>query len=74
MAPRAWPLGEGPRHRKVEDVMTSSVVTADPLTPYKEVARLLAEHQISGMPVLTPTSRTTSGWSWPRSRSPGPRT
>src|ERR1035438_6737927 len=50
--PSAWPLGEGTRHRKVEDVMTASVVTADRLTPYKEVARLLAEHRISGMPVL----------------------
>jgi CBS domain-containing protein len=57
MAPPGWPLGEGLRHRKVEDVMTSSVVTADPLTPYKEVARLLAEHRISGMPVLVATWR-----------------
>src|ERR1039458_2950598 len=32
--------------------MTAPVVTADRLTPYKEVARLLAEHRISGMPVL----------------------
>ena len=46
------PLGRGPAHRQVDDVMTASVVTADPLTPYKEVARLLAEHQISGLPVL----------------------
>lgn len=52
IAPSAWPLGKGPRHRKVEDVMTAPVVTADRLTPYKEVARLLAEHRISGMPVL----------------------
>jgi CBS domain-containing protein len=39
-------------HRTVEDVMTTSVVTADRLTPYKEIARLLAEHRISGLPVL----------------------
>src|ERR1700678_3152828 len=39
-------------HRTVEDVMTTPVVTADRLTPYKEIARLLAEHQISGLPVL----------------------
>ena len=32
--------------------MATSVVTADQLTPYKEIARLLAEHQISGLPVL----------------------
>lgn len=44
----AWPR----RHRTVEDVMATSVVTADQLTPYKEIARLLAEHQISGLPVL----------------------
>jgi len=41
-----------PRHRRVDDVMTASVVTADRLTPYKEIARLLAEHRISGLPVL----------------------
>jgi CBS domain-containing protein len=38
--------------RRVGDVMTSSVVTVDRLTPYKEIARLLAEHRISGLPVL----------------------
>jgi len=38
--------------RRVEDVMTTKVVTADPLTPYKEVACLLAEHQVSALPVL----------------------
>ena len=32
--------------------MTTSVVTVDRITPYKEVARLLAEHRISGLPVL----------------------
>ena len=32
--------------------MATSVVTVDRATPYKEVARLLAEHRISGMPVL----------------------
>jgi CBS domain-containing protein len=40
-------------HSRVEDVMTTSVVTIDRITPYKEIARLLAEHRISGMPVLT---------------------
>ncbi len=38
--------------RKVGDVMATSVVTVDRATPYKEIARLLAEHRISGMPVL----------------------
>jgi CBS domain-containing protein len=40
-------------HSRVEDVMTTSVVTIDRITPYKEIARLLAEHRISGVPVLT---------------------
>jgi CBS domain-containing protein len=32
--------------------MATSVVTVDRATSYKEIARLLAEHQISGLPVL----------------------
>ena len=43
--PRGW-------SRRVSDVMTKSVVTVDRITPYKEIARLLAEHRISGLPVL----------------------
>ena len=39
--------------RRVQDVMTTSVVTVDRITPYKEIARVLAEHRISGVPVLT---------------------
>jgi CBS domain-containing protein len=38
----------------VRDVMTTNVVTATPETPLKEVARLLAEHGISGVPVVGP--------------------
>jgi CBS domain-containing protein len=38
--------------RRVSDVMTTSVITVDRITPYKEIARLLAEHRISGVPVL----------------------
>jgi CBS domain-containing protein len=38
--------------RRVSDVMATSVVTVDRVTPYKEIARLLAEHRISGVPVL----------------------
>jgi CBS domain-containing protein len=41
------------RHRTVQDVMTSAVVTVDRLTPYKEIARLLAEYLISSVPVLS---------------------
>lgn len=48
---------DGPRHprgwsRRVGDVMTTSVVTVDRITPYKEIARLLTEHRVSGIPVL----------------------
>src|SRR6516162_9734572 len=49
--------GHKPQHpqgwsRRVRDVMTTSVVTVDRITPYKEIARLLADHRISGLPVL----------------------
>jgi CBS domain-containing protein len=40
-------------HSRVRDVMTPSVVSIDRITPYKEIARLLAQHEISGVPVLT---------------------
>lgn len=40
------------RNRRVGDVMTSDVVRAAYGTPFKEVARLLAEHNISGLPVV----------------------
>jgi CBS domain-containing protein len=40
-------------HSTVRDVMTTEVVTVDRITPYKEIARLLAEHKISAVPVLT---------------------
>ena len=49
--------GEGTRHRrwarKVSDVMTTTVVTVDRITPYQEIDRLLTERRISGVPVLT---------------------
>jgi CBS domain-containing protein len=48
--------GHEPRHRRwarrVSDVMTTSVVTVDRITPYKDIDRLLTEHRISGLPVL----------------------
>ena len=40
-------------HQRVRDVMTASVVTADLMTPYKEIAALMAKHKISAVPVLT---------------------
>ncbi|MFD4560124.1 CBS domain-containing protein [Streptomyces sp. NPDC058469] len=40
------------KHNKVGSVMTTEVVRASYGTPFKEVARLLGEHRISGMPVV----------------------
>lgn len=37
---------------KVEEVMTRDVRTVTPSTPLKDVAALLAEHRISGIPVV----------------------
>jgi CBS domain-containing protein len=37
---------------KVEEVMSTDVVTARPETPLKAVARQLVEHRISGLPVV----------------------
>jgi CBS domain-containing protein len=36
----------------VRDVMTTPVIAVSPSTPLKEVARLLVEHRISGLPVV----------------------
>jgi len=51
------PGAPGPRlrryARRVRDVMTTGVVTVDRITPYKDIARLLTEHRISGVPVLS---------------------
>jgi CBS domain-containing protein len=47
------PSHRGRWHSRVRDVMTTSVLTVDRITPYKEIARLLVDHQISGVPVLT---------------------
>ncbi|XUL91715.1 CBS domain-containing protein [Streptomyces galilaeus] len=40
------------KHNKVGSVMTTEVVRATSGTPFKEVARLLGEHRISGLPVV----------------------
>jgi CBS domain-containing protein len=54
--PRRSGHGDEPRHRRwarrVSDVMTTSVVTVDRITPYQEIDRLLTQHLISGVPVL----------------------
>lgn len=40
------------KHNKVGSVMTTEVVRAEYGTPFKEVARMLASHRISGLPVV----------------------
>src|SRR4051794_9484328 len=42
---------------KVVEVMTDAVVTASPETTLKQVAELLLEHGISGLPVVGPDGR-----------------
>jgi CBS domain-containing protein len=39
---------------RIEEIMTREVITVAPETPLKEVARLLIEHKISGVPVCGP--------------------
>jgi CBS domain-containing protein len=45
--------GHGPWRHRVRDVMTTSVITVDRVTPFKEIAALLAEHKVSAVPVLS---------------------
>jgi CBS-domain-containing membrane protein len=37
---------------KVRDLLTAEVVTVSPTTPIKELARLVVQHRIRGMPVV----------------------
>lgn len=46
------PRHHGRLHSRIKDVMTTHVVTVDRVTPFKEIAELLVEHKISGVPVL----------------------
>jgi CBS domain-containing protein len=50
--PPAQANHHGRWHSTVRDVMATDVVTVDRITPYKEIAQLLAEHKISAVPVL----------------------
>lgn len=45
------------KHVKVADLMTDEVVSVVPGTSFKEVAKLLAQHDISGVPVLDEEDR-----------------
>jgi CBS domain-containing protein len=49
---RRLPHHHGRFHSTVRDVMTTDVVSVDRITPYKEIARLLADHRVSAVPVL----------------------
>lgn len=49
---REVPKHHGRARSRVRDVMTTDVVTADQITPFKEIARLLVEHHITAVPVL----------------------
>jgi len=49
---RQPPKHHGRWHSRVRDVMTTQVVTVDRITSFKEIAGLLVEHRISGVPVL----------------------
>lgn len=40
------------KHHKIGNVMTSDVVSVRESTPFKDIARLLAAHRISGLPVV----------------------
>jgi CBS domain-containing protein len=40
------------KHRGVQDVMTKDVVAVEGDTPYKQIAEILAERKISGVPVV----------------------
>ena len=50
--PPAQAHHHGRWHSTVRDVMTTDVVTVDRITPFKEIAQLLAKHKISAVPVL----------------------
>ncbi|MFB7176411.1 CBS domain-containing protein [Streptomyces sp. NPDC056257] len=45
------------KHMKVADLMTDEVVSAAPGTVFKDVAKLLAQYDISGVPVLDDEDR-----------------
>jgi CBS-domain-containing membrane protein len=42
---------------RVRDVMSTDVVTVGKITSYKEVARLMTEHKVSALPVVTKSGR-----------------
>ncbi len=51
-SPHGGPRHHGRHHSRVRDIMTTPVISVDRITPYKEIANMLAKHHIGGMPVL----------------------
>lgn len=45
------------KHRTVSDLMTHTVVSVHADTPFKEIAKLLADHDITAVPVVDDTDR-----------------
>ncbi|MFD7976326.1 CBS domain-containing protein [Streptomyces sp. NPDC059071] len=45
------------KHMKIGGLMTGEVVSAVPATSFREIAKLLAEHDISGIPVVDDDDR-----------------
>ncbi|WP_432092413.1 CBS domain-containing protein [Streptomyces sp. bgisy100] len=45
------------RHSRIGSLMVTDVVAVGPRTPFKKVAKLLAEHRISGVPVVDDDER-----------------
>ncbi|MEV2225937.1 CBS domain-containing protein [Nocardia vinacea] len=45
------------KHKKVADIMTREVVAVAVDTSFHDLVRMLAEHRISGAPVLAPDGR-----------------
>ncbi|RAG86856.1 inosine-5'-monophosphate dehydrogenase [Streptacidiphilus pinicola] len=45
------------RHRIVDDLMTRDVITVQEETPFKEIAEILTEQEISAVPVLDSSGR-----------------
>ncbi|MGW6740019.1 CBS domain-containing protein [Streptomyces sp. NPDC055025] len=44
-------------HRSISELMTHNVVSVRPGTPFKEIARTLADHDISAVPVIDTAGR-----------------
>src|SRR5262247_76569 len=42
---------------KIQDIMTRDLITVSPQTPIHKAARLMADHGISGLPVISDEGR-----------------